>query len=418
MKQVLQNYRSGELYLAEVPAPIVSPGRIIVRNRCSLISSGTERQMIDLAQKSLLGKARARPDLVKKVIAVVKTEGIKEAYLASVSRLETPIPMGYSSSGDVIEVGQGIEGIRIGDRVACAGSQYASHAEIISMPSTLCVPIAGSVDYESAAFVALGGISLHAIRMAEATLGETVAVIGLGLLGLLCVQILKANGCRVVGMDLHPSRCLLAQELNCDWTANSAEELISCAARYTSGRGCDAVIILASTPSNQPIELAAEIAREQGRVVVPGLVGLNLPRKAFYEKELKIRIPRAWGPGINDPKYESGKMDYPFSFVRWTAQRNMSTFLELLSRHAVDVARLISHRFPVERAMEAYKIVTENKEPHIGILLAYPHVNGRVDDKSVPAGSKPTEVSFETRNSSPVNEHALRIGFVGGGEFR
>lgn len=406
MKQILQNYRSGELYLADVPAPIVSPGRIIVRNRCSLISSGTERQMIELAQKSLLGKARARPDLVKKVIAVVKTEGIKEAYLASKSRLETPIPMGYSSSGEVIEIGLGIEGIKVGDRVACAGSYYASHAEILSMPGTLCVPMDDSVDYESTAFVALGGISLHAIRMAEVALGETVAVVGLGLLGLLSVQILKANGCRVIGMDLDPSRCRLAQELGCDWTANNAEEMISCAARYTSARGCDAVIILASTPSNQPIELAAEIAREQGRVVIPGLVGLDVPRKAFYDKELRLRIPRAWGPGLYDPNYESGKTDYPFPFVRWTAHRNMAAFLELLSKHAVDVARLISHRFPIDRAMEAYKIVTENKEPHIGILLAYPDENGRG-----------TEVSFETRAASSVMKNELRIGFVGGGNF-
>ena len=416
MKQILQNYKTGELLLAEVPAPITSPGRIIVNNKFSLVSAGTERQMIDLARKSLLGKARARPDLVKKVIAVAKTEGLKEAYLASKSRLETPIPLGYSSAGKVIEVGQGVDGINLGDRIACAGSNYASHAEIISMPTTLCVSIPDNVSYESAAFVALGGISLHAVRTAEVLMGETIAVIGLGLLGLLAVQILKANGCHVIGMDLDPNRCRLAQELGCGETAGNAEEMISMVAKYTASRGCDAVIILAATSSNQPVELAADIAREQGRVVIPGLVGLNIPRKTFYEKELKMCISRAWGPGIYDQNYESGKTDYPFPFVRWTAQRNMAAFLDLVSRQMVRVDRLISHRFPIDRAIEAYKMVTESKEPYIGILLTYPKGNGAADSKPNLPHFKQTEVSFKSRGPLSV-KNGIRIGFIGGGNF-
>jgi polar amino acid transport system substrate-binding protein len=284
------------------------------------------------------------------------------------------------------------------------------------MPNTLFVPIPDNVSYESAAFVALGAISLHAIRTAEVLVGETIAVIGLGLLGLLAVQILKANGCHVIGMDIDPSRCQLAQELGCDETASNAEEMISLAAKCTASRGCDAVIILAATSSNQPIELAAEIAREQGRVVIPGLVGLNIPRKTFYEKELKMCISRAWGPGIYDQNYESGKTDYPFPFVRWTAQRNMAAFLDLVSNRMVSVDRLISHRFPIDRATEAYKIVTESKEPYIGILLTYPERNGLVDSKPALAHFKQTEVSFKSRGPSLI-KNEIRIGFIGGGNF-
>jgi polar amino acid transport system substrate-binding protein len=417
MKQVLQNYRTGELLLAEVPIPPITNGRILVRNQSSLVSAGTERQMIDLARKSLLGKALARPDLVKKVIAVVKTEGLQEAFLASKSRLDTPVPLGYSSAGRVIDVGEGVQNFKVGDRVACAGSTYASHAEVISMPRTLCILIPDSVNDESAAFVALGGISLHAVRVSEAVLGETVAVIGLGLLGLLAVQILKASGCNVLGMDPNPARCQIARELGCDATGSVGDTMQSLVANYTSLHGCDAVIIFAATSSNQPVELAAQIARDQGRVVVPGLVGLDIPRKTFYEKELDLRISRAWGPGLYDLNYEAGKTDYPYPFVRWTAQRNMAAFLDLIVQGRVSVDRLITHRFPIEKAIEAYQLVIEGKEPYIGVLLTYPESNVTVHPSRTIWLDKQKDVQRSKLNVQRSNLQPAIVGFIGAGNF-
>ena len=371
MKQVLQSYRTGELVVEDVPTPPVQHNRLLIRNINSFVSAGTERQMINLARKSLVGKALARPDLVQKVIAVAQTEGVMEAYQQATSRLDSPVPLGYSSAGQVIAVGDGVQSCKVGNRVACAGSGYASHAEIVSVPRTLCVPIPDGVDYESAAFVALGGITLHAVRMGEAALGETVAVIGLGLLGLLAVQMLRAAGCYVLGMDPNPARCQLAEQLGCDLAADSGQHMADAVREFTAGHGADAVIIFAATSSNQPIELAAEIARERGRVIVPGLVGLDIPRKIFYEKELSLRISRAWGPGLYDPDYESGKQDYPYPFVRWTAQRNMAAFLDLVAQGRVLVDKLVTHRFPIECATEAYQLITEGKEAYIGVLLTY-----------------------------------------------
>lgn len=420
MKQVLQNYNSGELLLADVPEPVVTPGRVLVRNTASLVSAGTERQMIDLAKKSLLGKALARPDLVKKVIALAKTEGIQEAYQVSKSRLDAPVPLGYSSAGRVVEVGAGVQGIKVGDQVACTGSTFASHAEIVSVPHTLCVPVPDGVDGESAAFVALGGIALHAVRVSGAALGENVAVIGLGLLGLLAVQLLKATGCRVLGTDPDPGRCDLARELGCDATAASPVEFQTLAESQTALQGCDATLIFAATTSNQPIELSAEITREQGRVVVPGLVGLDIPRKIFYEKELDLRISRAWGPGMYDLDYEAGKVDYPYSFVRWTAGRNMSAFLDLVAQGKVRLDRLITHHFPIERALEAYDLITKGGEPFIGVVLTYPNADKQTQPDRIVTLKKSTHRStlalskVEGLNTRPST---ASIGFIGAGNF-
>lgn len=412
MKQVLQNYNTGELLLAEVPEPLSKADQVLVRNCASLVSAGTERQMIDLAKKSLLGKALARPDLVKKVIALAKTEGIQEAYQVSKSRLDTPVPLGYSSAGQVIGVGEGVQGFKVGDRVACTGSTYASHAEVVSVPHNLCVPIPDNVDDESAAFVALGGIALHAVRVSGAALGETIAVIGLGLLGLLAVQLLKATGCQVLGTDPDPARCSLARELGCDATAASPAEFQALVDNQTALQGCDSALIFAATSSNQPVELAAEITREQGRVVVPGLVGLDIPRKIFYEKELDLRISRAWGPGMYDLDYESGKVDYPYSFVRWTAGRNMSAFLDLVAQGKVSLDKLITHHFPIDRALEAYELITKGHEPFIGVVLTYPDSEKRTQpSRVVKLGTK---IQRSTLNMKPAN---ACVGFIGAGNF-
>jgi predicted dehydrogenase/threonine dehydrogenase-like Zn-dependent dehydrogenase len=417
MKQVVQYNNTGQIVLRDVPVPIVMSRALLVRTTASVVSAGTERHIVEFAKKSLLGKALARPDLVRKVVAVAKTEGVAEAYRAAASRLDIPTPMGYSSAGRVIAVGEGVQGFKTGDRVACAGSTYACHAEVISMPRTLCVPIPDGVDDESAAFVALGGISLHAARVSEAVLGETVAVIGLGLLGLLAVQILKASGCHVLGMDPNPARCQIARELGCDATASVGDTMQSLVANHTSLHGCDAVIIFAATSSSQPVELAAEIARDQGRVVVPGLVGLDIPRKTFYEKELDLRISRAWGPGLYDLNYEAGKTDYPYPFVRWTAQRNMAAFLDLIAQGRVSVDRLITHRFTIEKAMEAYQLVTGGKEPYIGVLLTYPESNVTVHPSRTIWLDKQKDVQRSKLNVQRSNLQPAIVGFIGAGNF-
>lgn len=372
MKQVIQNYNTGELLLADVPIPNLRGNTILVQTGASLISVGTEHYMLDLAKKSLLGKAIARPDLVKQVINKVRTEGLGEAWRQSMGRLDTPVPLGYSAAGVVMQVGEGISGFAVGDRVACAGSGIASHAEILRVPLTLAVKIPDNVSLEAASFVALGGIAMHAIRMANLTFGERVVVLGLGLLGQLAVQMLHAAGYRVFGADVVAAKVRMALEHGAHGGATiGKDDIVSAVNVFTDGNGADAVIIFASTRSNDPIESAAELARERGRIVVPGLVGLDIPRKVFYEKELDLVVSRAWGPGMYDPDYEAGKVDYPLSFVRWTAQRNMAHFLEMLSDGRVTVDHLITQRFPINRAVEAYEMILEGKEPTIGVILEY-----------------------------------------------
>ena len=373
MKQVWQSYRTGELSVVEVPTPIrARRGQVLVQTRASLVSVGTEKAMIDVARKSLLGKALARPDWVKQVVDKVRAEGLMEAYRQSMARLEAPMPLGYSSAGVVLDVGNGVTEFGIGDRVACAGSGYASHAEVVGVPRNLCVPIPGGVSFEEAAFVALGGIALEAVRMARVELGHRVAVIGLGLLGQLTVQLLKAAGCHVVGMDIDPKKAEMALEHGAEAAVTDRHQLSAISHQLTGRLGVDAAIIMAATESNEPIELAAEVCRERGRVVATGLVGLNIPRKPFYEKELDFVVSRAWGPGMYDPDYEERDVKYPPAYVRWTAQTNMAEFLAQVAAGRVKLDRIITHRFPIERALEAYELILEGKELAMGVILTYP----------------------------------------------
>ncbi len=415
MKQLFQNYKTGELRLAEVPVlGNVLESELVVRNKDSLISIGTERYMLDLAKKSLLGKAVARPDLVKQVINKVRTEGLGEAYRQSMGRIDAPVPLGYSAAGVVMEVGAGVTGFAIGDRVACAGSGIASHAEVLRVPQTLAVKIPDNVSFEAASFVALGGIAMHAIRIAKLTFGERVVVLGLGLLGQLAMQILLAAGYQVFGVDVVPAKVQMALEHGAHGGAVTGKDDVAGAVNvFTDGHGADAVIIFASTKTNDPIELAAELARERGRIVVPGLVGLDIPRKVFYEKELDFVVSRAWGPGMYDPDYEAGKVDYPLSFVRWTAQRNMAHFLELLSEGKATVEHLITHRFPIDRAVEAYEMILEGKEPIIGVILQYPEqpdLARRIDRKHKP----PHKIEHKPMQSA---KSVISIGLIGAGLF-
>jgi len=420
MKQIIQSYRTGELELAEVPAPGPSAGSLIVRTVCSVVSVGTERYMLDMAKKSLLGKAMSRPDLVRQVVAKARTEGVGEAYRQAMGRLDNPVPLGYSSAGVVLEIGSGVEGFTVGDRVACSGSGYASHAEIVRVPRNMAEKIPEGVGFEEAAFVTLGGIAIHGVRLAEPTFGERVVVLGLGLLGLIAVQVLKAAGCKVLGADVDPDKVRRAIELGADaGSPASGAELLAAVRAFSGGEGADAVLIFAATSSNEPIESAAEVCRERGRIVVPGLVGLDLPRKLFFEKELVFRVSRAWGPGLYDPNYEERGLDYPAPFVRWTARRNLGEYLELVASGRIRMSPLISHRFPFASAVEVYDRLLAGKERFTGVLLQYPV-------QTLP----PMERRFEVAPLAGAGRAApapptpaapvagkVRVGLVGGGLF-
>jgi predicted dehydrogenase/threonine dehydrogenase-like Zn-dependent dehydrogenase len=370
---------------------------------------GTEQAMIDVAKKSLLGKALARPDWVQQVLNKVRTEGLSEAYRQSMARLDTPIPLGYSSAGVVVEVGRGVKEFVTGDRVACAGFGYASHAELVSVPRNLCVQIPDGVSFEEASFVALGGIALEAVRMARPEIGHRVAIIGLGLLGQLAVQILKANSCRVLGVDLVTGKLDLARDLGADVIVNGAtHDAIAAVREFSGGYGVDSVIIMASTKTNQPIEQAAEMARERGRVVATGLVGLSIPRKPFYEKEIEFVVSRAWGPGMYDVDYEERDVKYPLPYVRWTAQRNMSTFLDLVAAGRVNVEPLITHRFPFDEALDAYEMILTDSEPYVGVVLNY----GETEQEPV------RRVDLKPgRRLTGTKSGAVGIGLIGGGLY-
>lgn len=400
MKQILQSYRSGELWLAEVPAPICSGGGVVIQTAASLISAGTEKMVIDLAKKSLLGKARARPDLVRKVLQKIKTEGFSTTIEKVFTKLDTPISLGYSCAGVVVEAGES-SGLSPGDRVACAGAGYATHAELNFVPKNLCVKLPDGVSLEDASFATLGAIAMQGFRQADVRLGERIAVIGLGLLGLLTVQILKSAGCRVLGSDPDPAKVKLAVELGADAATTTDLQLV--AGSFSEGRGVDAVIITAATASNGPIEDAAAICRPKGKVVIVGLVGMNVPRDPFYKKELDLRLSMSYGPGRYDPVYEEAGQDYPFPYVRWTEQRNMQSFLELIATGKVTPSKYITHRYDIDEALRAYEMIEAKSEPYLGILITYPQTatleNKRIDLKPAAATD------------------GVGVGFIGAGNF-
>lgn len=406
MKQVVQNARSRDLEVLDVPDPVARPGTVVVRNAASLISAGTERTDIDFARKSVLEKARGRPDLVKQVLDQVRQNGIRPTIEAVLNRLDQPIALGYSCAGVVERIGRGAEEFSVGDRVACAGQGYASHAELVTVPKNLVVPVPDGVSFDAAAYVTLGAIALQGVRVADVRLGESVAVIGLGLLGQLTVQILKAGGCRVMGIDLDPDKVSRALKMGADAAVARGDDPAAAVADFTDGVGVDAVVVTAATASNDPIELAGELCRDRGVVSMVGAVRMDLPRPAFYGKELELRLSRSYGPGRYDPEYEEKGHDYPIGYVRWTERRNMQAFLELVASGGVTPERLHTHRFSVEEAGRAYRIVTgEDDEPFLGILLEYPE--------------KPAEPNRVTRLRKPRRRRRSRpgIGFIGAGSF-
>lgn len=408
MKQVIQDYRHSKLYVDEVPVPLLKDRGAIVRTRCSVVSAGTERAVLEFASQGLVGKARSRPDLVKQVIRKIKSDGLVAAYKAARSRLDVPLALGYSSAGEILELGASVTGFKVGDRVACAGGGYASHAEIVYVPRNLMVKIPEGVSDEDAAFATIGAIALQGIRVADLRLGEKVVVIGLGLLGLLAVQLVKAAGCMVLGTDLNPDRVKLAVELGADLsTVTEPDNLKEAVMAFTSGRGADAVIITAATKSNAPTELAGEISRLKGRVVAVGDVGMNIPRRIYYPKELEYRISMSYGPGRYDPNYEEKGIDYPYAYVPFTEQRNMETFLQLVKEGKVTPSRLITHRFSILEAEKAYEMIkTEESDKYLGVVFTYPEesvVSRRVD--------------LKVRKRRTTSEGSVKLGMIGAGNY-
>lgn len=375
MKQILQSYRSGELWLADVPAPACKAGGVVIRTTRSVVSAGTEKMLVELARKSLVGKAMARPDLVRQVLQKVRSEGLMPTFEKVLGKLDTPVALGYSAAGVVVEAGRGA-GFQPGERLAVAGAGYAGHAEYNFVPRNLCARIPDGVSDEEAAFATIGAIALQGVRQTEPRLGEVVAVVGLGLLGLLTVQLLKANGCAVVGVDLSAERCRIALEMGADAAVTEGAE-DACAA-VSGGRGADAVIVAAAATSSAPIALAAELCRQKGRVVVVGMVGMDLPRDPFYKKELDLRLSMSYGPGRYDSAYEEGGQDYPFAYVRFTEQRNLDAFLYLVQQGRVTPSRLVTHRFPMDEALTAYQLLegtlpADSPIPrtYMGLVIAY-----------------------------------------------
>ncbi|MFQ6067603.1 MAG: bi-domain-containing oxidoreductase, partial [bacterium] len=408
MKQVVQNYNTGELKLIEVPAPLTRPGGVLVRNVNSVVSLGTEKLMMDFANKTIVGKALARPDLTRQVIDLAKNEGIMRAYHQAINRLDSLSPLGYSSAGVVLEIGEGVDEFKAGDRVSCARSGFASHAEIIFVPRNLCTRIPDNVDFESAAFATVGAIALHAVRLCELDLGENIAIIGLGLLGQLAIQLAKTAGYKVFGMDTNGEKVSLAQKLGVDDGAViGKEDAVGRARSFSKGYGFDAVLILASTPTNQPLEIAAEVSRGRGKIVAPGMVKLNVPREAFYQKELSLVVSKAWGAGFNDATYELEGIDYPYAYVRWTERKNMEQFLGLIESGKVQLEPLITHRFRIDEAEKAYKaIMQDTSGKYIGVLLSY-----EVEEREHLA----TKVQLKKEVNKPKEK--IGVGLIGAGTF-
>lgn len=405
MKQLIQNFKTGKLYVDEVPKPSISGGMVLVENKFSLISSGTERSTVKVAKANLLGKARQRPDLVAQVLANIKKEGFAATLNKVKTKLDSLKAMGYSTAGIVLSSLDSNSDFQPGDRVACAGQGYASHAEIVSVPQNLVSKIPDNVSFEEAAFTTLGAIALQGVRQAEPRLGEKICVIGLGLLGQLTGQLLKANGCDVFGIDLSDRLIALANEISVTKALHRDDpNLISACDNFTNGHGFDSIIITAAAPTNDPIVLSTEICRKKGRIVVVGAVKMDVPRDPhFYRKELELRISCSYGPGRYDVEYEEGGIDYPIAYVRWTEKRNMEAFLEMVSKGLINVKPLITHTFDIDNAEDAYEIVLGKKpEPHIGILLKYAEHEGKFS------------TSRQVKNL-PVNQ--INVGFIGAGSF-
>ncbi len=423
MKQIAQNYKSGELTVLDVPAPSCRAGGVLVRSLFSLISTGTEMMKLTEAKMSMVGKARARPDQVRKVMDSVSQQGAVSTYKKVMNRLDSYTPLGYSLCGVVTEVGKGAEEFHVGQLVAAAGNEHALHADYNWVPVNLCVPVPASVSPEHAAFATVGAIAMQGVRRAEVQLGDAACVIGLGLVGQLTVRLLVAAGVRVVGLDVIEDRCRLAEKAGALLCAAPTEDgmaaIQNALAEITEGRGADHILLAAGGSSNGPVEAAARLARDRARVVDIGKTRLDLPWNAYYDKELDVRFSRSYGPGRYDDRYELEGIDYPAGYVRWTERRNLACFLDLLAHQDLEVDSLVSGVFPMERATEVYNDLSSGALNAVGVLLEY--AAGTADEQA-PAMSLSRPVAHSGSGSqSPAPRRSaskqLAVGFIGAGNY-
>ncbi|MTD58595.1 bi-domain-containing oxidoreductase [Amycolatopsis pithecellobii] len=413
MKQVVQNYKSGELALLDVPAPACKPGGVLVRTAFSLISTGTEMMKVSEASMSMVGKARSRPDQVAKVMQSVATNGVTATYRKVMNKLDSYTPLGYSLVGVVEEVGSGeAADVAVGDLVACAGNEHALHSELNWVPKNLYARVPAGLDPRHASFGTVGSIALQGVRRGEPQLGDIALVIGLGLIGQLVVQLLTASGVRVLGVDPDPGRCELAEKLGAVVCGAPGSELVDAAvAELTSGHGVDQVYLAAGGNTNEPVELAARLSRDRGRVIDIGKSRLDLPWNAYYEKELDVRFSRSYGPGRYDPSYELEGRDYPIGYVRWTERRNIECFLDLAARGRVNVEPLISHVADFSTAVETYQRLNAGELKAVAVLFRYPDAVPEVSQPVVAA----TPVPAPARTAHPLGR--IRVGFIGAGNY-
>jgi predicted dehydrogenase/threonine dehydrogenase-like Zn-dependent dehydrogenase len=408
MKQILQSLKSGATEVAEVPCPAVKRGQVLIRSSHTLVSAGTERMLVEFGKAGWIDKARQQPDKVRMVLDKIRTDGLMPTVEAVFNKLDQPLPLGYCNVGRVAEIGAGVTGFEVGERVASNGR----HAGWVSVPVNLCARVPDAVTDEEAAFTVLGAIALQGIRLVSPTLGETVVVTGLGLIGLVTVQLLRAHGCRVLGLDFDPAKLELARQYGAEVVDLAAgQDPVAAAQAYSRGRGVDAVIITASTKSNEPVHQAALMCRKRGRIVLVGVTGLELSRADFFEKELTFQVSCSYGPGRYDPNYEDKGFDYPAGFVRWTEQRNFEAVLDMMADGRLDVKPLISHRFAIDDAEMAYEIVG-GSVPSLGILLDYSGQALSSPARTVALAPAPNTPSLAGRHSGSV-----AISVVGSGNY-
>lgn len=404
MKQILQHLSTGASSIPDLPSPAVARGELLIRSTCSLVSAGTERMLVDFGKSSWIDKARKHPDKVQQVLAKARNDGLLTTLDAVQSKLDQPLPLGYANVGTVVAVGAGVSGFHVGDRVASNGS----HAELVAVPHHLCAAIPSGVSDEAAAFTVLASIGLQGIRLAQPTLGETFVVSGLGLIGLLTVQLLTAHGCRVLGLDPDPAKCALAEEFGVDvLNLSSGADPVAWCLEHSAGIGVDGVLITAATSSSDPLHVAAMSCRQRGRIVLVGVTGLEIRRDLFYKKELSFQVSCSYGPGRYDPVYEEQGHDYPIGFVRWTEQRNFQAVLHALDTGAMRTESMISHRFPIGQAADAYELISSS-EPSLGILLQYPCT---ADHQQRTITLSPKPVSTAIRPGQP------EVGVIGAGNY-
>ncbi|MCO5091026.1 bi-domain-containing oxidoreductase [Bosea sp. (in: a-proteobacteria)] len=405
MKQILQSLKTGATEVAEVPCPAPGRGQVLIRSSRTLVSAGTERMLVDFGKAGFIGKARQQPDKVRQVVDKVRTDGLAPTLEAVFNKLDQPLPLGYCNVGTVLEAGAGVAGFAPGERVVSNGK----HAEAVAVPVNLVAKVPDAVSDDEAAFTVLGAIALQGVRLVQPTLGEAVVVTGLGLIGLVAVQLLRAHGCRVLGLDFDPEKLRLARAFGAETVDLSAgADPVAAAAAFSRGRGVDAVIITASTKSNEPVHQAALMSRKRGRIVLVGVTGLTLSRADFYEKELTFQVSCSYGPGRYDPNYEEKGQDYPVGFVRWTEQRNFEAVLDMMADGRLDVKPLVSHRFPIAEAADAYALVS-GAAPSLGILLDYPAAAAR------PAEALRARTVVLAPAASAAGQAA--IGVIGSGNY-